>query len=254
LQQLDAMKSDFLATIQHELRTPLTAIMGMTDLLEMAWDSWGDDQKIDAISDVQVAAKSLYEIVETILDYSMLESERVQLSLRDCPLRDVAEEAVEELRPLFRRADVTIEMRLPEGIRVRGDGRRLTQIMKALIDNAVKFSPESARVQIRADQRDGQVRLQVVDRGIGIAPEHQEQIFERFFQVDNTATRRFGGTGMGLALVKRLVEMQQGRVTVQSTLGKGSTFTVTLPAVVPAAKAPEVPETGEETYNRARSR
>ena len=229
LQELDGMKSDFLATIQHELRTPLTAIMGMTDLLEMAWTSWGDEQKLDALSDVQVSAKSLYEIVETILDYSMLESNRVQLMIGSHPLRAIAEEAVEELKPLIRRSDVRIDVKVPARIKVRGDGQRLNQVMKALIDNAVKFSPEKAHVQVKASQQNGRVTLQVVDRGIGISAEHQKQIFDRFFQVDNTATRRYGGTGMGLALVKQLVEMQSGRVTVESTPGRGAIFTVVLP-------------------------
>ncbi|MEA2681824.1 MAG: hypothetical protein QOK05_152 [Chloroflexota bacterium] len=230
LQQLDGMKSDFLATIQHELRTPLTAIMGMTDLLEMAWETWGEEQKLEALGDVQVSAKSLYEIVETILDYSMLESNRVQLSIGTYGLREIAEEALEDLKTLIRRSAVTVDIKVPPRIKVKGDGQRLTQVMKALLDNAVKFSPEKARVQVRASQQNGRVQLQVVDRGIGIAREHQKQIFDRFFQVDNTATRRYGGTGMGLALVKQLVELQQGKVTVESVQGKGSTFTVTLPS------------------------
>ncbi|GAC1334609.1 MAG: hypothetical protein NVSMB17_16470 [Candidatus Dormibacteria bacterium] len=230
LQELDAMKSDFLATIQHELRTPLTAIMGMSDLLEMAWDVWPEEQKKEAISDVQVSAKSLYEIVETILDYSMLESRRVKLSMASYGLRQIAEGAIEELRPLIRRSDVAIDVKVPARVKVRGDAQRLNQVMKALVDNAIKFSPEKARVQVRAEQQNGKVTLRVIDRGIGIAPEHQQQIFQRFFQVDNTATRHFGGTGMGLALVKQLVELHDGRVSVESTPGKGSTFTVTLPS------------------------
>lgn len=236
LQQLDGMKSDFLATIQHELRTPLTAIMGMTDLLEMAWGSWGDEQKLDALNDVQVSAKSLYEIVETILDYSMLESSRVHLSVGAYGLREITEEAIEDLTPLLRRSDVSIDVRVPAAIKVRADGQRLTQVMKALIDNAVKFSPEKAKVLVRASQQNGRVQLQVVDRGIGISRQHQRQIFDRFFQVDNTATRRYGGTGMGLALVKQLVELQQGRVKVESVEGKGSTFTVTLPSARPEGR------------------
>ncbi|MFN2463793.1 MAG: ATP-binding protein [Candidatus Dormibacteria bacterium] len=230
LTELDGMKSDFFATIQHELRTPLTAIMGMTDLLEMAWDVWKDEQKKDAVNDVQVSAKLLYEIVETILDYSMLMSDRVQLSVADHGLRGIADAAVEELRPLIRRGDVQIDVRVPMRIKVRGDEQRLNQVMKALIDNAVKFSPEKAKVQVRAEQQNGRVTLKVIDRGIGIAPEHQGQIFDRFFQVDNTATRRYGGTGMGLALVKQVVEMHHGKVSVESTPGKGSTFTLTLPS------------------------
>ena len=230
LQELDGMKSDFFATIQHELRTPLTAIMGMTDLLDMAWDMWDDAKKKDALNDVQVSAKLLYEIVETILDYSMLQSERVQLFMGAHGLREITDGAIEELRPLIRHDDVKIDVRVPAKIRVKADRQRLNQVMKALIDNAVKFSPDKARIQVRAEQQNGRVTLQVIDRGIGIAPEHQKQIFERFFQVDNTATRRYGGTGMGLALVKQLVEMHQGKVAVESAPGKGTTFTITLPS------------------------
>jgi signal transduction histidine kinase len=229
LQELDSMKSDFLATIQHELRTPLTAIMGMADLLEMAWATWSDAQKLDAVNDVQLAAKSLFELVETILDYSLIESNRVALNLGPVDPRDAAETAVGELAPLIKRQGARVSVKVPRNLRVNGDSRRLTQVFKALIDNAVKFSPKGARVAVKASRDNGTVRLQVVDRGIGIDDANQARIFERFYQVDNTATRRHGGTGMGLALVHKLVEMHRGNVAVKSRPGKGSTFTVVLP-------------------------
>ncbi|MEA2647361.1 MAG: hypothetical protein QOE92_2444 [Chloroflexota bacterium] len=235
LQELDHMKSDFLATIQHELRTPLTAIMGMTDLLEMAWATWGDEQKIDAIGDVQLAAKGLYDLVETILDYSMIESNRVNLDVGDYQARDLAEGAISELAPLIRRQQAQVSIAMPRGLRVRGDSQRLTQVLRALVDNAVKFSPKGAKVKISGAARGGRVQLQVSDRGIGIEPGLHQQVFERFYQVDNTATRRYGGTGMGLALAQRLVEMHRGHIEVESRPGKGSTFTVVLPAGAPPA-------------------
>jgi signal transduction histidine kinase len=231
LQELDALKSDFLATIQHELRTPLTAIIGMTDLLDMAWQSWSDAQKLDAVGDVQLAAKGLYELVETILDYSMLESDRLHLNLAPTPVREAAVTALEELTPLIKRHGVEVDIKVPEGLRVQADSKRLSQVLKALIDNAVKFSPERSRVEVRGARKNGRVTLEVVDHGIGIDPQNQGRIFERFYQVDNTATRRFGGTGMGLALVAKLMELQNGRVEVRSTPGQGSIFSVSLPAV-----------------------
>ncbi|HEV3233850.1 MAG TPA: ATP-binding protein [Candidatus Dormibacteraeota bacterium] len=233
LQELDSMKSDFLATIQHELRTPLTAIMGMTDLLEMAWASWSDAQKLDAVNDVQLAAKSLFELVETILDYSLIESNRVTLHLSAVDPREAARTALEELGPLIKRQKANVHIRVPRDVRVQADQRRLTQVFKALIDNAVKFSPEGARVDVSAERQNGSVQLKVTDRGIGIDEENRARIFERFYQVDNTATRRYGGTGMGLALVSKLVAMHHGNVAVESRPGKGSTFTVVLPAVAP---------------------
>jgi signal transduction histidine kinase len=230
LQELDALKSDFLATIQHELRTPLTAIIGMTDLLDMAWQSWSDAEKLDAVGDVQLAAKSLFELVETVLDYSMIESDRLHLELMPTQARAAADAAVGDLDPVIRRHDVKVDVTVPEDLRVRADSKRLTQVMRALVDNAVKFSPQKSTVEVRGSRKNGRVTLQVVDQGIGIDPQNHRRIFERFYQVDNTATRRYGGTGMGLALVEKLVTLQKGRVEVKSKPGKGSTFSVSLPA------------------------
>ena len=231
LQELDALKSDFLATIQHELRTPLTAIIGMTDLLDMAWQSWSDAQKLDAVGDVQLAAKGLYELVETILDYSMLESDRMHLNLAPTPVREAAVAALEDLAPLIKRHGVEVDIKVPDGLRVQADPKRLSQVLKALMDNAVKFSPERSKVEVRGSRKNGRVTLEVVDQGIGIEAENHGRIFERFYQVDNTATRRYGGTGMGLALVQKLMELQNGIVAVHSTPGRGSTFSLNLPAV-----------------------
>jgi signal transduction histidine kinase/HAMP domain-containing protein len=230
LQQLDTLKSDFLATIQHELRTPLTAIIGMTDLLDMAWQSWSDEEKLEAVADVQLAAKGLFELVETVLDYSMIESDRLHLDLVPTQARAAADAAVGDLAAVIRRHDVGVEVKVPDDLRVQADSKRLTQVMRALVDNAIKFSPEKSTVEVLGSRKNGRVTLQVVDNGIGIDRQDHKRIFERFFQVDNTATRRYGGTGMGLALVDRLVSLQKGRVEVKSAPGKGSTFTISLPA------------------------
>jgi signal transduction histidine kinase len=230
LQQLDTLKSDFLATIQHELRTPLTAIIGMTDLLDMAWQSWSDEEKLEAVADVQLAAKGLFELVETVLDYSMIESDRLHLDLVPTQARAAADAAVGELAAVIRRHDVGVDVKVPDDLRVQADSKRLTQVMRALVDNAIKFSPEKSTVEVLGSRKNGRVTLQVIDNGIGIDRQDHKRIFERFFQVDNTATRRYGGTGMGLALVDRLVSLQKGRVEVKSAPGKGSTFTISLPA------------------------
>ncbi|HEX4632235.1 MAG TPA: ATP-binding protein, partial [Gemmatimonadales bacterium] len=231
LQELDALKSDFLATIQHELRTPLTAIIGLTDLLDMAWQTWSEAQKLDAVGDVQIAAKGLYELVETVLDYSMIESDRLRLDLFPTAARSATDAAVQDIAATIKRHNVKVDVKVPEDLRVQADQKRLTQVMKALLDNAVKFSPANSTVQVRGARRNGRVTLEVVDKGIGIDPDHQKRIFERFYQVDNTATRRYGGTGMGLALVEKLVTLQKGKVEVKSRPGRGSTFTISLPAV-----------------------
>ncbi|MHB8509385.1 MAG: sensor histidine kinase [Candidatus Dormibacteria bacterium] len=237
LQELDAMKSDFLATIQHELRTPLTAIIGMTDLMEMCWDTWADRNKIEALGDVQLAAKGLYDLVETILDYSMLESDRMRLSISPCSLADAVNMAVDDLGDVARRAGAEVRVDVAAGARVEADMRRLVQVVRALVDNGIKFSGDSPRVRVSTVREADRVGLVVRDRGVGIAAADQGRIFERFYQVDNTATRRYGGTGMGLALVQRLVAMMKGSVVVQSEPGKGAQFTVWFPSAPPAPRA-----------------
>ena len=230
LRELDSMKSDFLATIQHELRTPLTAIIGMTDLMEMTWGAWTQQQQLDALGDVQLAAKGLYDLVETILDYSLIASERVRLSLAPCGVLETVEQALDELAPLVQKSKADVSIQVAPSLRVEADQRRLMQIVKALLDNALKFSEGAPRVRVRAARRDGRVAIQVIDHGIGIEPDNRERIFDRFYQVDNSATRRYGGTGMGLALAQKLVELHHGSIEVESKPGSGSTFTVLLQA------------------------
>lgn len=233
LRELDTMKSDFLATVQHELRTPLTAIMGMSDLLEMCWGVWDDAGKLDAIHDVQVAARNLYEIVETMIDFSMLEAETLGLNPTNVELRGVVEQAVTAVEERSKEGlTVKVKVDLPKGLEVYADPNRLRQVFRALVDNAVKFTPEGGHVAVLGESngRVGMVRVDVVDSGIGIPADALQHIFDRFYQVDNTATRKYGGTGMGLALVRRLVEAHGATVGVESEEGKGTRFSLLWPA------------------------
>src|SRR5258708_32176378 len=161
----------------------------------------------------------------------MVEADRRSRGLLPPPVRSGNDPAVEDISAAIKRYNVKVEVNVPEDLRVQADAKRLTQVMKALLDNAVKFSPANSTVQVRGARRNGRVTLEVGDKGIGIHPDTQKRIFERFYQVDNTATRRYGGTGMGLALVEKLVTLQKGKVEVKSRPGRGSTFTVSLPAV-----------------------
>lgn len=233
LRELDAMKSDFLATVQHELRTPLTAILGMSDLLEMCWESWEDTAKLEAIHDVQLAARNLYDIVETMIDFSMLEAETLGLKPTLTSVREAVDQAIAAVTARHKGGLVVeLEVEVAPGLQVFADPDRLRQVVQALLDNAVKFTPEGGHVTVRArDERScGVVCLEVVDDGIGIAEDELVRIFDRFYQVDNSATRRYGGAGMGLALVRRLAEAHGATVEVRSEVGKGSCFTVRWPA------------------------
>ncbi|HET9052233.1 MAG TPA: ATP-binding protein, partial [Candidatus Dormibacteraeota bacterium] len=223
LRELDAMKSDFLATVQHELRTPLTAIMGMSDLLEMCWPVWDDKEKLEAVNDIQMASKNLYEIVETIIDFSLLERDTLGLRPAPTPVRAAVEDALDDIASRRKAGlEVRVDVQVDPQHEVWADPDRFGQVVRALLDNAVKFSPPGSRVVVHSTVREGMVRLDVVDQGVGIPEDAIDRIFDRFFQVDNSATRQFGGTGMGLALVRRLVEAHGARVEVDSAPGRGS--------------------------------
>ncbi|MBV8528671.1 MAG: HAMP domain-containing protein [Candidatus Dormibacteraeota bacterium] len=240
LRQLDAMKSDFLSTVQHELRTPLTAILGLSDLIEMCWETWEDQPKLDVIHDIQLAARNLYDIVETIIDFNAVEGETVVVHPTQMPLRDAVDRGVTGVAERHKGGlPVPVDIDVPAGQFIQADPDRFEQVLRALIDNAVKFSDGHGRVLVRAvpSPRFDFVRLDVVDQGIGIPPDDLPRVFERFFQVDNTATRRYGGTGMGLALVKRLVTAHGATIEVESKLGFGTRVVLDWPASEAALRA-----------------
>jgi signal transduction histidine kinase len=231
LRELDALKSDFLGTVQHELRTPLTAIMGMGDLLEMCWETWDDAHKTEALQDIQVAARKLYDIVETILDFSLLESDTLNLKPLLTAVRGAVDEAMVAIQGRLKDGlHVSVSVDVPPDVEVYADPTRFNQALRALLDNAVKFTPEGGSVWVRGRRNgNGMVRIEVGDTGIGIPEDALSRVFDRFYQVDNSATRTYGGTGMGLALVQRLVEAHGGRVQVESRVGEGSRFALLWP-------------------------
>jgi signal transduction histidine kinase len=224
LRELDSMKTDFLSTVQHEMRTPLTAILGLSDLMEMCWDTWKDPPKLDALHDIQVAAKNLDSIVETIIDFSAVDGEALSLALADVPLEPVARAAVETISERHKGGlPVPVDVDVDPGIALLADPDRLGQVLRALLDNAVKFSDGRGRVVVHARRTGaGAVRVEIADQGIGIPDADLPHVFDRFFQVDNTSTRRFGGTGMGLALVKRVVDAHAATIAVETNLGAGT--------------------------------
>jgi signal transduction histidine kinase len=236
--ELDSLKTDFLATVQHELRTPLTAILGLADLLEMCWGMWDEGPKLEAVQDIQVAAKNLYDIVETIIDYSAMEDSKLGLNPSMVSLRASIDSALELVGERYKGGlPVPVDVEGDDDVQVLADPERFAQVMRALLDNAMKFSDGHGRVAVSfaVAGPGGGVRVEVADQGIGIPAEDLPRIFDRFYQVDNSATRKYGGTGMGLALVKRLVQAHGATVEVESTLGEGTRVILTWPATPGAA-------------------
>ncbi|MDQ6847726.1 MAG: ATP-binding protein [Candidatus Dormibacteraeota bacterium] len=238
LLELDSLKTDFLSTVQHELRTPLTAIIGLADLLEMCWGMWEEGPKLDAVRDIQVAAKNLYDIVETIIDYSVMEDEKLGLTPAQVALRETIANTLELVGERYRDGlPVPVDIEGDEAVTVFADPERLAQLLRAVLDNAVKFSDGRGRVTVSfaPDKARREVRIEVADRGIGIGADDLQHVFDRFFQVDNSATRKYRGTGMGLALVKRMALAHGARVEVESTLGEGTRVILSWPATPDAA-------------------
>ena len=241
LRELNAMKSDFLSTAQHELRTPVLAIMGQLELIGIAWTQFDDEAKLGIIKDIEISTRLLSELLETIIDFSLITTDAFTLRLGNVVVLDVVGEAVEEVRQHYReKLPVTLTIDVPSDMLVNADRARLRQVLRSLLDNAVKFTPENGdvRVMARVNALGGVCTIEVLDNGIGISPEALPKVWDRFFQEDNSKTRKYGGMGMGLALVKLLAEAQGGTVTAQSALGKGSRFTVVLPVGTAATARP----------------
>jgi signal transduction histidine kinase len=240
LRQLDAMKTNFLSTVQHEMRTPLTAILGLSDLIDMCWETWSDPSKLDALRDIQVAAKNLDGIVETIIDFSAVDGPVMALALGEIPLAPAAHAAIETIGERHKGGlPIPAAVDVEPDITLAADPDRLGQVLRALIDNAVKFSDGKGSVLVRASRSgDGVVLVEVIDHGIGIPAADVEHVFDRFFQVDNTATRRFGGTGMGLALVKRVVDAHGATVEIDTGVGEGTRVVLRWPERAAPAEVP----------------
>jgi PAS domain S-box-containing protein len=228
-QEANRVKDEFLATLSHELRTPLTAILGWASMLRT--NSFDEEATRRAVETIERNARAQRQIVEDVLDVSRIVTGRLRIDTRPVELRSLVEAAVDGVRPAAEAKRVSLGTLLaPEVGVISADPDRLQQVMWNLLSNAVKFTPAggSVRVELR---RDGpQAVFRVSDTGQGITPEFLPHVFDRFRQADQSTTRRHGGLGLGLAIVRHLVELHGGTVGVESEgEGRGSTFTVTLP-------------------------
>ena len=231
---LDELKGEFIATVSHELRTPLAAIYGSAQTLlrtDLELDDSGRKRLLDVIAQ---EAERLSRIADEILFAGKLDTGQFSLGEQGFDVRTLAQDVVEEMRSaLAAQENISIELAVPDTIEtVAGDPDKLRQVLINLIDNAVKYSPDGGRIEVAIEPREAGVRIVVKDEGLGIAPPHQRRICGKFYRVDPDLTRGVGGTGLGLYICRELVRLMDGRLTVSSEEGKGSTFVVDLP--VPA--------------------
>jgi signal transduction histidine kinase len=222
-------KSEFLANMSHELRTPLNAIIGFSQLLRQQLFGPVNAKQDEYLEDILASGNHLLSLINDVLDLSKVEAGQVQLEVASFSLREVLERGVVMVRERATENGVQLSLGLAPGVEiVRGDERRVRQIVFNLLSNAVKFTPSGGEVAIAAARADREVRVSVTDTGPGIAPADQDRIFQEFQQTEAGVQQR-EGTGLGLALSKRLVELHGGRIWVESEPGHGSRFVFTLP-------------------------
>ncbi|HEX8171039.1 MAG TPA: response regulator [Thermoanaerobaculia bacterium] len=247
IQEADRLKSQFLANMSHELRTPMNSIIGFSEILVERLQDKVDAKHLGFLRHIHTSGQHLLGIINDILDLSKIEAGKMEIYPEFFSIAPVIDSVCHVMRGMTRtNAPFIIEVP-PDLPQIETDLAKFKQILFNLLSNAVKFAPPDKPVTIRAwfegtSESDGRITLSVRDEGIGIDPAHHAMIFEEFRQVDGTVRREFGGTGLGLALVKKFVELQGGHVAVDSRAGAGSTFSFTLPVRSRAAVVTRVPE------------
>jgi PAS domain S-box-containing protein len=232
LKELDKMKSDFVSNVSHELRTPLTSIKGSVDNMLDGLTGALNEKQVRYLARIKSNTDRLSRLINDLLDLSRIESGRIEVRPTTLPLTALAEEVAEQLKPLA--AEKLIRIELPSSDRqvtAWADRDKVTQVLMNLIGNAVKFTPQAGKVTVVLEKNGNDyVQISVADTGPGISPEERNKIFSKFYQVAAIDKQRPRGSGLGLAISKALVEMQGGKIWVESEIGEGTTFYFTLPA------------------------
>jgi two-component system, NarL family, sensor histidine kinase BarA len=238
LEELDRLKSNFLATMSHELRTPLTSVIGYTEMMAEGLAGPITQEQRDYLATILSKADQLLGMITSVLDVAALESGPLALERSRLSLADIVASEVATYTPSAGKRGIAIQLEARGDTIVVGDRKKIRQVVASLISNAVKFTPDRGRVGVavrpgplsphEADEVRA-IQLVVSDSGIGIPRDHVSKIFEPFFQVDSSSTRAFGGTGLGLTLAKAYVEAHGGRIWVDTAPGQGSTFVATFP-------------------------
>ena len=231
LEQASTAKSQFLANMSHELRTPLNAILGYCNMMVQGVNGKLSQAQRKSLVRIDSNGRHLLEVINEILDITRIEAGRMPLHVSEVRIQELLDEVLAELEPIISRSKLPVLAEMLDSLPgLLTDRQKVKQIVLNLLSNALKFTPSgSIRITTRYDTHAKEFLIAVQDTGIGIAPEHQERVFEDFQQVDSSPTRPYGGTGLGLSICRRLANMLGGRITLISALGQGSTFTLHLP-------------------------
>lgn len=223
-------KSQFMANVTHELRTPIHGICGLSDLVEAGIYGPVTDKQREAARSIKRSARSLLQLIDDLLELSRADAGKLAFKPEDCDVREIVEQVVASVKWMIGTKELALETEVERDLpRVFTDARKLAQVVLNLLSNAVKFTPEGGRVTVRVRREGDAVAIAVVDSGVGIPESEQRRVFEEFRQVDGSAERKFGGIGLGLALVRRLADAMSARISLESKEGVGSTFTFVVP-------------------------
>ena len=241
LEAANRHKSEFLANMSHELRTPLNAVIGFSEVLGEKVFGDLNEKQAEYVRDIHESGRHLLSLINDILDLSKIEAGKQELDVARVDLEATVKNVLTLMRERANHRQIRLSQTVDAGAReITADERKLKQILINLLSNAVKFTPEGGNVIIRATPSDGAVDIRVIDDGVGIAPDDLEVIFEEFRQAGTDYARKAEGTGLGLALTRKLVELHGGRIWVESEIGRGSTFSFTLPTNLEVSECPEV--------------
>lgn len=221
--QLEVMRKEFVANVTHELKTPLTSISGFIETLQ---DGAAEDPEVRTkfLDIMSIETARLKRIIQDILVLSDIENKNENVSEDSIIISDTVESLLQTLNPIAEGREITLIDETENNLCITGSEDRFRQMMMNLIENAIKYSNPGGRVWIGTEESNDSVTVFVKDEGIGIAPEHQERLFERFYRVDKSRSRKVGGTGLGLSIVKHIAALFDAELRLESKLGKGSTF------------------------------
>jgi signal transduction histidine kinase/HAMP domain-containing protein len=230
LEIADRHKSEFLASMSHELRTPLNAVIGFSEVLLDRMFGELNPKQDEYLQDIVTSGRHLLSLINDILDLAKIEAGRMELEITDFDLPQAIDNSITLVRERAARRAITLAIDVdPRLGEIKGDERKVKQVLLNLLSNAIKFTPEGGRVEVQAALADGFAEISVIDTGVGIAPADHETVFEEFRQVGSDYAKKHEGTGLGLTLSRRFVELHGGKIWVKSELGRGATFTFTLP-------------------------
>ncbi len=244
------LKDEFLANMSHELRTPLNAILGMSEALQAEVFGSINDRQLKSIQTIERGGSRLLELINDILDITKIESGQIELDYTSTAVAPLCQSSLAAIEQQALHKSIQLEIKLPLNLpNLFIDERRIRQVLINLLNNAVKFTPEGGQITLKINSPPQPpnhpdpnfIQIAIIDTGIGIAPEHLHKLFQPFIQIDSALNRQYQGTGLGLALVKRIVELHGGEVGLTSEVGLGSCFTISLPCPAPNLCSPQQP-------------